>query len=253
MEFLRDPIWTFLGVVAAVLIGFGGIWATLWLRNRKALSFEVVSDVPIVTVRHDSKNAVTEAIEIRYNHNPVKDVRLVVVRIWNSGNVAIAPDDYVRLDDNNVRSIEVTFNGQMLASDVIETEPPMSRNELLMGGGVGPNFSMMKFRPILLNPRDSVTIQALLTGYNGEIGVNARIVGVSAIKEVKRGQLPRSTAVFAGVTFILGLLMLALSLSLAGGTGAIVSLLSGVFFGIASAIAVAYLRGLRANRTATEK
>lgn len=199
MDFLRDPIWTFVGVVAAVLIGFGGIWVTMWLRNRKALSYEVVSAFPIVTVNHAAKT-LTEAIEIRYHGMPVKDVQLVVVRIWNSGNVAIAPDDYVKTG-NYVRSIEVSFGGQVLAAGVVSTVPPMDPNELLMPGGTGPDTTSVKFQPILLNPKDTITLTALVTNYTGKVEVTGRIVGVSAIRKGVSGQWSLNTRVFVA-TFV---------------------------------------------------
>ena len=75
---LQSPLWTVLGVVATIVLGFVGIYITLWTRNRKALAFEVISNTPIVAVRRDKESAIAEGIEIRYKGNPVNEVQVVV-------------------------------------------------------------------------------------------------------------------------------------------------------------------------------
>lgn len=250
MDLLRDPIWGFISVVVAVLIFFGGTWVVLWQRNRKALSYEVVSDVPVVTVRRDAKNPVAEAIQILYNGQPIKDVQQVVIRIWNSGNIAIRPDDYATVD-GIVKSIEVSFSGQMLAYDVIDTAPAMDRQKLLLGGGTGPERSSMQFRPMLLNSKDSITVQALLTNYTGKVAVSARIADVSTIRAVTRGQLSRGMAVFAVVSSVIGVLLILAGQALPVAIEWLVFGLAGVFFGMALAAVLPYLRALPARWSQT--
>jgi hypothetical protein len=58
----------------------------------------------------------SEALEIRYKGSPVHDVRLLVVRVWNSGNKEIVPTDY---DE----PLLLQFGGQLLTWDVIESTP----------------------------------------------------------------------------------------------------------------------------------
>lgn len=177
MNFLRDPIWTFVGIVVGAIVGGAAIYFPL-RRTRKALSYEVVSNVPIVTVQRGANNVVTENIEIRYKDKPVHDVRLIVVRVWNSGKLPIVPDDYVE-------SITITFWGNMLASDIVETSPASLKRNVIGGGGIGPGFQAVALRNILLNPGDSVTVQALMTDFTGRVDADARIAGVSSIQQAK--------------------------------------------------------------------
>lgn len=180
MTFLRDPIWTFVGVVVGAIVGGAAIYIP-FRRNQKAISYEVVSNVPIVTVQRGANNVVTENIEIRYKDRPVHDVRLVVVRVWNSGKLPIAPADYVA-------PIMIKFWGNMLASDVVETSPTSLKRDVIGGGGAGTGYQAVGFRNVLLNPNDSVTIQALMTDFTGKVEVDARIVGVSAIQQARLWQ-----------------------------------------------------------------
>lgn len=169
-------IWSLVVAIASILVGVGGIVVALWVRNRKGLAYEVISNVPIVTVVHDANNAVTQALEIRYNGSPVRDVRMVVIRVWNSGNVPIVPGDY---ED----PITLSFGGQMLACDVIDSTPKSIQYKVFAGGGTGPDRSSWTFHPIMLNPGDCVTLQAILANFSDTISVDARIVGVSKIQE----------------------------------------------------------------------
>lgn len=187
--------WSLVIGIAGVIISVLTIILSLRQRSRKSMSYEVISDLPLVTVSHDAKNNVSEAIEVLYKGRPVKEVRLVTVRFWNSGNVPIVPDDYVK-------PIELVYGGDLLASDVIATIPTGQR-DLIAGGGIGPGFSAVGFRHILLNPNDSVTVQAVLTNFHGDVRLDGHIVGVPT-ESIRRVDKVRTTS-GVGVYVTLGI------------------------------------------------
>lgn len=235
MDFLRDPVWGFFGVIVALLIGAAAISLTLWLRNRKALTYDVISDVPIVTLRPGETNGIAEDIEIRYKGTTVRDVRLIVVRIWNSGNVPIVPNDYVE-------PLSLTFRGQLLASDVIDSTPPQLRRDLFAGGGVGPDTATVAFKQVLLNAGDSVSVQAVLTRFKGDVMLEGRIVGVSSIRRWKPPLGTRVSLVSAtGVSIVFAVVLTALfDVAVRGTVSQVVGVVSGATAVVAAVVALYY-------------
>lgn len=240
MDLLQSPLWTVIGVVATIVLGFVGIYITLWTRNRKALAFEVVSDTPIVAVRRDKERAIAEGIEIRYKGNPVNEVRVVVVRIWNAGNVPITSADYVK-------PLSIAFGGQLLGYDALESQPEEIRQDILTGAGSSPDHSGVELRTVLLNPKDSVTVQAVLTNFSGSVQVQARVVGVSSVRRLSRSQFSRAQFVRGIVTAISGVLISIVAFLLPSGVREAAGLVGGLLLGAAAVYLWPYLKAWRAK------
>lgn len=81
MQFIQSPIWIPLAVVVPILLSVGGYYLERRRRSRKALVCEQEFDWPLVTVRDYLSENEADALEIRFHGKPVKDVRLVVVRV----------------------------------------------------------------------------------------------------------------------------------------------------------------------------
>jgi len=84
----RDPVWQFIGALAAILFGVVAVVSLIIavkayrLQNkRKELTYQIEVDTPLVSVDKTLKSDV----EIRYRGNVVENVRLVLIKIWNSG------------------------------------------------------------------------------------------------------------------------------------------------------------------------
>src|SRR5215207_9277121 len=92
MDLLRDPMWQFAGAVLSILAIAVSIILYLLQRNRKELSYFIISKTPLVNVAKD----VGDKLEIRFDGKVVRAVHLIVVRIFNSGNVPILPIDFQR-------------------------------------------------------------------------------------------------------------------------------------------------------------
>jgi hypothetical protein len=89
MEYLRDPVW--LGLLAAVLIPLL-IYAAQ--RQNKALSFEVLADLALVTDKERSMGG----LEVRYNQQTMSKPGLAIIRFANSGKCS---DCQFRLRDSH--------------------------------------------------------------------------------------------------------------------------------------------------------
>ena len=90
LEILRDQIWQFVGAAfgfVAIIISII-LWRTQ--RRRKALSYDIISRAPLLSVDDEIKGK----LKIYFDGKPVQDIHLVLVKIINSGNVPIVSTDY---------------------------------------------------------------------------------------------------------------------------------------------------------------
>lgn len=164
---MRDPMWQFLGVIVAIIIGFISIFLYLRDRNRKALSYDVISNTSLVDVKEEVK----ERLEIFYNKKPVSQLYLSLIRIVNSGNMPILASDFTC-------PVTLTFaeGTQIVSAEIIEKHPKrLEATVESRGNEAAVNLT-------LLNGGDSLTIKILSSGGEGTVTVDGRIVGVGEIK-----------------------------------------------------------------------
>jgi ABC-type multidrug transport system fused ATPase/permease subunit len=176
-EILKNPAWQF--IVTAVLMVIFGV-ATIvvpWLlaRSKKALSYRVLSNSKVVSVREEYQGRV----EIRFRGQRVKNVRLIVFKLNNSGHKAIAPDDYVE-------PVTLHFGGdsRILSAAVTDTNPPAIKQsfaEVVANSG----GSEIAFPPALLNSGDWIKVNILVSDFAEPMTVSGRVVDVTEITEGK--------------------------------------------------------------------
>jgi hypothetical protein len=168
MEILSSPIWQFVGVVLAVLAIAISVFLYFKQRQFKSLSYAIVSITPLLSV-HDE---VRRRVKILYDEQPIQDVHLALIELFNSGKLPIASSDYEH---------PVTFdfgkNVKILSSEIIRTSPST------LPAAISTQAEKVVFNSILLNPEDSITIKVLLSEFKEQINVSGRIQGV---KEIRR-------------------------------------------------------------------
>ena len=117
----------------------------------------------------------------------MEDVRQVVLKLRNSGNVAVKREDY---DE----PVGFTFEGSyVIGSDILNTEPEDLINSInkktfvtldeLAGLNGEPEAKLEKF---LLNPKQAITLTFLLEGAYRKFEVSGRIVDGEIVKESNR-------------------------------------------------------------------
>src|SRR5439155_9986246 len=95
--------------------------------------------------------------------------------IWNSGNVEILPDDF-----NTPITIEFGNKTKVLEAGVLGTKPNNIKGKVF----ISVEANSVTLKPLLLNSKDLVKLEILLTKFNGnlnEIKADARIAGVKQI------------------------------------------------------------------------
>src|ERR1700720_1277119 len=89
MDFLSivsSPIWAVIAAIATV----AAIFISIRQHQRKAISYKVISDTPLLSLKEEVKSRV----QVLFDARPVRNTRLVVIKILNSGNVPILLTDY---------------------------------------------------------------------------------------------------------------------------------------------------------------
>lgn len=164
LEFLRDPVWQFIGAIFG-LIAIFFIWRQ---RRNKFLSYNIIANSPLFSV----KDEISGKLQVLFDEKPVENVYFIVVKIFNSGNIPIKSSDY---------EYPVNFNfgekTKLLSAEVIETKPP----DMKISASIDETRVLLT--PTLMNEKDSVTVKMLADQFNGQIIVEGRIVGIKAITE----------------------------------------------------------------------
>lgn len=159
---LTNPAWTFLSFVVSVVSLISSILLPIILfikQSQKALAYEILADTPMLI---DTGNAII-------NGNSLD------IRMWNSGKVPI-------LETDHSDSIKFRFgsHAQVRKVGIILTEPPgIHMNPKPHGNSL--IFEQSTIRT--LNQGDSITLNAQVIHFSGEIETECRIGGVKKIVE----------------------------------------------------------------------
>lgn len=109
MDWLRDPIWQFIGVIVAILIPLA---AFALQRNKKELTYEVISNTPIL---RSVGTHTTSKIQVTLNNRPVTKARILVVRVKNSGSASTRTSDF---DQNNPIAFSFRPKAEILDAEI---------------------------------------------------------------------------------------------------------------------------------------
>jgi hypothetical protein len=162
-------------VVGVVTLVLGGLIAALvsrHYRTRKTLDWVMLGDVPIMPMRDKLAQ-----LEVRYRDVVLTQPRLVTIRLINTGNVEIRPEDY-----SSGRN--VTFlakSGRIVVAVGIDLKGPSKCV-------INPHDGAWELGPELLNPSDSIDVQFVLDGSPEDaLSVSARVAGASrGVTQIKQ-------------------------------------------------------------------
>jgi hypothetical protein len=167
LDFLRNPvvqaIGTFLGAVLAVVSILLAIFLYFRSRQKKSLSYEVISQYPLISVDDEIKGR----LKILLDGMSVQDVHLLIIKLINNGNVAVTASDYER-------PLNLNFSGEteVISANIAESSP---KNLIPT---ITKSNKSVTFNPILINPNEFFTLKILVTRYNNLFNVDDRIAGV---------------------------------------------------------------------------
>jgi hypothetical protein len=170
LEFLKDPVWQFIGTsIIAIAIALGVFFLQ---RQRKLLSYEIITENRLLTINEE----ILGNIKILYNEHPVKNISLLVIKVFNAGNIAIPIIDY---ENETPISLNLGALTKILSSAIIEVNPKH------LPAKIEIKDNQILILPCLLNSTDSITLKLLLSDFKDEINFVSRISGVKNISNIK--------------------------------------------------------------------
>ena len=189
--FLRDSIWQFIGTIVALVGVIVSIIGYAIQKKRKSLAYDIITATQLIGLSDD----LDERIQVLFDNQPVNNIWLVLVRIFNDGNVPIQTSDYERPIEIAIRA-----PASVLYAEAVQAIPA----DLEIG--IAHSEHSLTLSPTLLNPMDSITIKALVSNLSDPPLVSARIVGIKKIRQVGRvAAFPSSMPLLlAGWMLILG-------------------------------------------------
>lgn len=173
-DILRDQIWDFIGVIVAVITLIITLVITYFQKHKKGITYDFISKTSLIS----TKEKLEGKLKIFYEGNEVEDVKLVEIRIANTGSIAIPSQDYER-------PLKFTFpkESKLLSTEVIKCSPENLIIEF------DSNNNEIIFRPVLLNSKDSFVFKSIVSkmGKNEDLNVDCRIKDIKEIKNGKDG------------------------------------------------------------------
>lgn len=165
MDFLRDPIWTFIACCIGAVGVFIPILATA-LMGKKRLVCEVINNSTIITVAEDVK----QRLQITIDGQSIANARLISLKFTNTGFLPIKESDYAE-------NLQVIFSpsSEVLEANIIGISPK-SLNPII-------DFSenQISIKPIMLNRNDYFIVKILVKGDSPDIVIKDRILGIKNI------------------------------------------------------------------------
>ena len=151
LEWFRDPAWQSVGVLVAI----GSLFFFLFFRKRKKISYQIQA-TNLLTVKEEVK----PKLKIIYENLPVEELNLVKLKISNSGNKPIVSDDF-----ETPLVVSFPSKTQLFKVNVTGTNPENLKPSISIEG------SSIVIRPLLLNPKDWITINILLSHFGEGVRV----------------------------------------------------------------------------------
>jgi len=161
-DYFIDHLLEIITIIAVFVIFFRQI-------RKKTLTYTLLTNSEVIPESREGKSN----IQIHFKGKVVLQVRLIEIRIKNSGSLPIKPEDYIeplslRLPNSEILSSEISDNQSLGA--YIETRLS-DRSEIVLS-------------KTLLNPTDFFDVKVLLADGDADVSVAGRIVGVSKIRNL---------------------------------------------------------------------
>ena len=124
MDFLRDQVWQFVGVI----VGFTAIAVTIYLsrkqRRLNRIDYAVTTNETVLSIKEGEE--VRGKVKVIYTYGgheeEIRDARLIILKIWNSGNVSIRQEDFIDPDEQGI-SFSFGVDAKVLYCEIADREP----------------------------------------------------------------------------------------------------------------------------------
>jgi hypothetical protein len=191
MAFLIDTGWM------QAIIGIVAIFITILLylktRKRKSLTYEVVSEYPLISVDDEIKGK----LQILFNGEAIENVHLLSIKFINDGNIPISAGDYER-------PLTINFEGEsnLLSAEFVKGNP------VNLIASLKVQNKIIELEPVLMNGSDFFLVKVLIGQYSGKFNIDTRIIGVKFIRrrqpQTEWSLIKRNSALISVVATLFG-------------------------------------------------
>lgn len=163
MQFIRDGAWQFVFGAIGIALTVVFFW---YQQSYKELDYEIISLAPLFNISEEARGN----IQVLFNGKPADNTYLAIVKIYNSGTIPILRTDYDT-------PISVVFNEDVniISAEVLRTDDSSITTTIRL------TKNIVTLDPILINPKESITVKVLADKYKGDISLSHRIIGVKKI------------------------------------------------------------------------
>ncbi|MEU4339347.1 hypothetical protein AB0F59_32655 [Micromonospora lupini] len=130
-------------------------------RNKTGLEYLVVGNTRVVP------RATPKDLEVTYKGSVVSDASVVVVRIVNTGDKAVLPEDF-----RSPLAIKLQGANKVVSALTTKTRPTD------LGATVSAEDNCCLIQPLLINPTDMIQIQLLASGLAKNVVLEGRIANL---------------------------------------------------------------------------
>ncbi|MDY6990973.1 MAG: hypothetical protein SWQ30_23265 [Thermodesulfobacteriota bacterium] len=178
MEWLRDPIWQFIGAAVGIVAIIVSYMFFKRQQKQKRIAYEIISSTSLLSVRNEVKSK----LQVFFEQKPIENLSLLIIQIYNAGNEPVLSTDYEK-------PISIGFGdkAEVLEADITGVSPESIQPK------IDRTPKAVSLQPLLLNGGDSITLKVLLANFDGNASVTGRIAGVKQISGSGSDRLsPRS-------------------------------------------------------------
>lgn len=172
--------------IGGLILGSMITWA---FKGRKRLSFEILHQSTFLTLNKPRDGV----IKVLYNDEEVKNVQTLLIRIINTGNKAIAKEDYETPIDIKFLKVD-----KILLYELYKSSP-----EYLPVKLIKVNESILRIEPIMLNENDFFDIKIILNGEHDQ-----SFEFFSRIKDIPKIELSKSRYYLSFMPFAIGFILM---------------------------------------------
>ena len=171
LTFFRDGTWQFIGALLALVAVFFAAKQT----KKKRLQYEVQTSSELLTQSEE----LAGKVQVLFENREVSNIDVWVVRVANTGNMEILQSDFV----TPVR-FSFAASAVVLSAAIVRSTPEN------LGARVDVESNVVTLQPLLMNSGEHMAIKMLVANSAQKIvSVSARVVGMTAVTELPRGQI----------------------------------------------------------------
>lgn len=167
IEFIRDPLWQFIGSLIAIAALAVSIWVYLRQRQRKRLVIGTVARLPLVALGRRG----IPGLEVTFEGRRIENATIFIIQVQSVGNTPIIPSDY-----EAPISFRFGDSARVLNVEIVDPRPG---DLAVIPTGDGP---VVTLSPHLLNPGDEFRVRVLVENPGGGPEARARIAGVQKLE-----------------------------------------------------------------------